>query len=540
VFRQEECEEVMALLRDPVTREEILAAQRQAEFAPIRSLLAPEQGYTYGGIVPLRTANERQMMGRTRSGQPIYGRAIEPAVPLALREGAESLVNLAEGTQTGMVNPEDVLNIMPMGAAASLLDEGIDSGFAAGMFVGRRNQRADQQRFARAEELFEKGESPERIHAETGIYYGRDMQPRQEFSDVGMVDESVLARGIEEAGQVPNSSYSIPFASLFPSDEFQSMFRSDKGYPKIKFMPDSEAKNNLSKRGYYDPRENSVTLNPYQVSFDSESGFEPTSLDDARSVLLHELQHTVQSTDNLDFGTTTQDASRRYTNFGMDVESAPFVREARERLSQMEGPRRDLHLANMADSAKFFEELSNRENSGQMARHLFNNSEWYKHGDQIVNELGTPPKRSGEARNEWIRQAAKRMSSKYKQEVMNAYGDNDYLLDMSRNEIKNLTRRLYRQAYPSNTFELNQVVRASEKPLSDSNLLFQERGDLDFNAYRRKLGEQEARAVQDRRNMTQAELEARFPEMDYSSPTQSWLDSVPKTPQGLLHLTRER
>ena len=523
-------EDAYAVFQNPyATYSDMQAAQAfidaNESIAPVRGLIAPEEGYTYGDIVPIRT---NQSTGER-----------ELTVPMMAREGAQSLLNIAEGTRTGVVNPEDVMNVMPMGGAASLLDEGIEGGFTAGMFVGRSNLAADPEKFKRAEEMFEAGTSPEVIHRETGIYYGRDMQPRQEFSDVGALDMDVISKGVREVTEAPGGSYIIPFSSLVKSPTHKMMFGALDA-PRIKFMYDSEAKNNLDTGGYYNRSENTIVLNQYRPSLTNPKGYEPADPDDIASVLLHELEHGVQGLDGLTTGASPNDAMRRYTEFGMDVESSAVAKDATNRLAEMEEPRRQLRLANIADSAKFFRELSNRENAGQMARHLFNNSEWYRIGDRIVNELGPPPKRSGEARNEWIRQAAKRMAANYESDVMNAYGDNDYLLDMTRQELKNLSRRLYRKAYPSDSYDLNRVRAAADKVIGSAQELFYERGDVDLNAYRRKLGEQEARAVQARRNMTQEELEARFPEMDYSNPSQSWLDSPPMTARGLLHLTRER
>ena len=249
-------EDAYAVFQNPyATYSDMQAAQAfidaNESIAPVRGLIAPEEGYTYGDIVPIRT---NQSTGER-----------ELTVPMMAREGAQSLLNIAEGTRTGVVNPEDVMNVMPMGGAASLLDEGIEGGFTAGMFVGRSNLAADPEKFKRAEEMFEAGTSPEVIHRETGIYYGRDMQPRQEFSDVGALDMDVISKGVREVTEAPGGSYIIPFSSLVKSPTHKMMFGALDA-PRIKFMYDSEAKNNLDTGGYYNRSENTIVLNQYRPS----------------------------------------------------------------------------------------------------------------------------------------------------------------------------------------------------------------------------------------------------------------------------------
>ena len=518
-------EDAYAVFANPrSTYTDMLAAQSfidaNEKLAPVRGLIAPEEGYTYGDIVPLRT---NQATGER-----------ELTVPMMAREGAQSLLNIAEGTQTGVVNPEDVMNVMPMGGAASLLDEGIEGGFTAGMFVGRSNLAADPDKFKRAEEMFQRGDSPEKIHAETGIYYGRDMQPRQEFSDVGALDMDVIAKGLKEVTESPGGAYSIPFSSVVSSPTHRMMFGA-LGAPRIKFMYDSEAKSNLDTGGYYSPQTNTVVLNQYRPSMTDPRGYEPAGTDDIASVLLHELEHGIQRSDGLTTGASPENAMRRYTEFGMDVEASPVVQEAKRKLDAMDSPRSELRDVNNAELSKFFQNISVSDNATRMAKYVFNDPTYQSNRQEILSQLGMPPKKPLRKRNEWLNKAADILSSKYAGNVQSKE-----LLDLDRRQLKNLSNRVYRKAYPKDSFDTNAVRSASDMITREINNMFMSRGDTDFNAYRRKLGEQEARAVQARRNMTQEELEARFPEMDYSNPSQSWLDSPPTTARGLLHLTRER
>ena len=69
-----------------------------------RSLLAPDPGWQYGGILPMKSRTPRE---------PIYGapQGIEfaPAIPGMAREMAGSLLNVLEAPRTGvMPTPADL------------------------------------------------------------------------------------------------------------------------------------------------------------------------------------------------------------------------------------------------------------------------------------------------------------------------------------------------------------------------------------------------------------------------------------------------
>ena len=94
-----------------------------------RTLLAPDPGWQYGGILPLKS--------RT-SLDPIYGAPqrtqFAPAIPDMAREMAGSLLNVLEAPRTGvMPSPADLLNITPMTSAPGLLVKAPAGALASGM-----------------------------------------------------------------------------------------------------------------------------------------------------------------------------------------------------------------------------------------------------------------------------------------------------------------------------------------------------------------------------------------------------------------------
>ena len=93
-----------------------------------RSLLAPDQGWQYGGILPMKSRTPRE---------PIYGapQGIEfaPAIPGMATEMAGSLLNVLEAPRTGvMPTPADILNVTPMTSAPGLLVKAPIGAFTSG------------------------------------------------------------------------------------------------------------------------------------------------------------------------------------------------------------------------------------------------------------------------------------------------------------------------------------------------------------------------------------------------------------------------
>ena len=85
----------------------------------LRGLLAPDPGWRYGGILPVKSRTPLD---------PIYGAPqimqteFKPAIPGMAREMGNSLLNVLEAPYTGvMPTPADLLNITPMTSAPGLL-----------------------------------------------------------------------------------------------------------------------------------------------------------------------------------------------------------------------------------------------------------------------------------------------------------------------------------------------------------------------------------------------------------------------------------
>jgi len=539
-------EDAYAVFYDPyATPSDMQAAQAFIEanesLAPVRGLIAPEEGYTYGDIVPLRT---NQATGER-----------ELTVPMFAREGAQSLLNVAEGSQTGVVNPEDVMNIAPMGGVASLLDEGIEGGFTAGMFIARNNPSADKKAFDAAEEMWKRGDNPRKIYQETGIYYGRDMQPRQEVSDAGQMDKEYLQSVldvIEQRGQyiVDGEPKSIDMVRLFPDDDYRKMFfgntpeRAEMGSTNDRLISIGTLSKTMGEErpelgGYYQSGFDRLIINPVTDDLQGNTVMRP--VDDIENIILHELQHGVQARGLLEGGANDETAFQRYKKFLDQVGKTPELEAASEQRLKLGGIQKDLADTVMAEQSKYYEDLSNRENIGRSAKYIFNNTEWYRVGRQIVDELGPAPQRSGEERNAWLRQAAKKLSDHYAGMVPK---NKKELLEKPLSELKSDYRKLYRKAYPSDAFQ-NRQIESAYRNIRGAYDQLMDRSDRTisprYEAYRANLGEIEARATEARKDMTAEQRRMRFPEKDYTSLDKVWF-SEPEggfTGTGLLNIVRD-
>lgn len=456
-------EDAYAVFYDPyATPSDMQAAQSFIEanesLAPVRGLIAPEEGYTYGDIVPIRT---NQATGQR-----------ELTVPMFAREGAQSLLNIAEGSQTGVVNPEDVMNVMPMGGAASLLDEGIEGGFAAGMFIARNNPAADKKAFDEAEKLWNKGESPREIYRQTGIYYGRDMQPRQEISDAGQMDKKYLQAVldvIEQKGQyvVDGDIKSLDMQHLFPDENYRKMFfgntpeRIEMGstndrLTSIGTMSKTMGADDTGLGGSYNSGFDRIMINP--VTEDLEGNIIMRPIDDVESIIFHELQHGVQAKGLLEGGSNLDDGFNNYRRF----------------------------VAKVIESGDY-----------ESAKQIMANAD----------------------------EARKRLKD-------------------SKSMTKEEYNRTYKDAFPKNSYELQQIIDAGNLVQSRYDQLM-DRSDRNrsprYEAYRANLGEIEARATEARKDMPMDVRLGRYPEKDYTSLDKVWF-SEPEggfTGTGLLNIVRD-
>ena len=104
--------------------------------------------------------------------------------------------------------------------------------------------------------------------------------------------------------------------------------------------------------------------------------------------------------------------------------------------------------------------------------------------------------------------------------------------------------RTYKDAFPKNSYELQQIIDAGNLVQSRYDQLM-DRSDRNrsprYEAYRANLGEIEARATEARKDMPMDVRLGRYPEKDYTSLDKVWF-SEPEggfTGTGLLNIVRD-
>lgn len=162
----------------------------------------------------------------------------------------------------------------------------------AGMMAGVQAKNADMDSFAEAQKRIDAGEDVEKVRKETGWWKHDDGTMRFEFSDAD--SEMVLPprKEIKTNTYASMSGFSNTNNQKFPY-KLGDLFKHDKlfeNYP--------EAKN--FRVGFYDEPNNRIggfaagTGRHIAMNLSGRDLTDPAVLDDIRSVMLHEIAHTIQ------------------------------------------------------------------------------------------------------------------------------------------------------------------------------------------------------------------------------------------------------
>ena len=142
--------------------------------------------------------------------------------------------------------------------------------------------------------------------------------------------------------------------------------------------------------GFFDPNNYTLHLNPLAANVDG------------RNIMLHELQHVIQKTENFAKGGNTESAK--------EFERLVSEKEGRDLLNMnafgYRQERADI-IAELRDMRPA-EILYRMENISQ-PKQLFNSSLWYEHSDRIRADIGPPPKR-GQASLDYAQRAGKALA----------------------------------------------------------------------------------------------------------------------------------
>jgi len=349
-------------------------------------------------------------------------------------------------------------------------------GFGAlGMFGGRKALTANEEALKSFGAMRQAGEPASKTWQETGWMMGPEGKAKFEINDAGAV-VNPLALSPESVGKTFNASDILGHPEAY------------KAYPQLADIPVKITPQDSNSIGAFIPSTNTIEIDP-KVFDPNDPFFDPEK---AKSILLHEMQHVVQRVENFEAG-----GNPRIAQSILQAQKKADLGSFDPMLSyKWESAIADLTTASKADSIKSLDKIIKAENIKPSS--IRNTTDWYKYSTDIVNQLGVAPTKSGKLRDRYYQQAASYMKDKLAESAGNRYYDN-----LSEKDIKNTIR--------SSKKELEKI-RDDYFKFKEKNAKYNEMGKLpNESLYKRIAGESEARLVEKRMNMTDAERAQNFP-----------------------------
>ena len=267
-------------------------------------------------------------------------------------------------------------------------------------------------------------------------------------------------------------------------------------YPvKIKFDTNDAA------RGSFRPRDKQITINLADMRplMSGKSTTGRTLKKDIKSTLMHEVQHAIQEIEGFARGSNPNVANA-------DAAVSQAVRQRQDILltnqtghNTYNAARADLVRLGGAERIKYYEQKSLLDS--HQPRLLFNQSNWYRYGDdirrEVTKELGFAyNKRKSANREQWISRAFAKLAEKEREAMPMSARLADTL---SLKEIKSQYGKASRITDKNyNSFADYRNARFSLEQIQDSDRYAKGNAFRDYNIYRDSLGEVEARAIQAR------------------------------------------
>lgn len=172
-----------------------------------------------------------------------------------------------------------------IGAGAPAAETG-----AAGIFGGKLAKTADQVMLTKAQELASAGAARDEIWKQTGWFRGPDQKWRFEIPD----NEAVF-----RSARMPTAGET----QYDPAVQFLAHEKAFTAYPELQDIDTSVSQNWLASGRYFPPQDRGPKLFPQSEEIQVR-GETPLQ---AKSVLLHELQHAIQDREGFTKGANTAD-----------------------------------------------------------------------------------------------------------------------------------------------------------------------------------------------------------------------------------------
>ena len=347
-----------------------------------------------------------------------------------------------------------------------------------GVFGGMYSKTADHVARQTAQKMASEGADANAIRNATGWFKGADQKWRYEIPDTHYVL-------LDEQG-----------SSVGEKVTHNKMFQA---YPELRGLLYNEDDLGGARGQYWKGVDADTGEKLKGISTDTSLG-----KDERRSTMIHELQHAIQDIEGFEPGSNPVYSKTDAETMAMAIEQTPEAIAAERANNQYEAKRTEALPVWRSTSLDRFDRMIER--PSLKPRDVFRMGDWYSVSDKYRGEAGAMPKKPGSKRDEWLRGAAQSM----KEDYLNSMSASDrYSVDRVKsmfptpNDRKNAVLRLERQLgkFSSGTREW---MRINDK-------IGELRGLGSFDAYRRSVGETEARNVQTRLNMTPEQLAANAP-----------------------------
>jgi hypothetical protein len=411
------------------------------------------------------------------------------------------------------------------GVGAGLLSD-MAQGTRRQIFIGENAKTWNKVAADQAVQMEKAGAKPEDIWSATGTFRGAEGKLRQEISDVPAVFRedklpeapsllNVATQYLRDKGVITNPNRDIASIGVpedlrkeaidFAKTKLQQMDQPKtllgnvfehpellQAYPELANIKVGRETSGQY-RGMYDPEKNVITTGGGIIG----------GANQARSTMLHELQHAIQETEGMAKGanpTVMPNIIRK--QWSEDLQ--PY----REGNSKFEGNLMRLKVASGQQYLNKLDELSVADNI--KPSQIFRFADWYKYSGDVREALGKMPERKSFARDEWLRRAAQILRQKTIEERPS-------LLDYKMNERE--ANNLYRNA--SRGLE---KTRKEAQAFDRIQRKYQELYKMpNEESYMHLAGEAEARATQDRLGLTRQERLAKYPYESYDRPADKLL-----------------
>lgn len=429
----------------------------------------------------------------------------------------------------------------PKATAMGVLDEAGQMAPLSRIFVGQKSTKVDPAKVAAAEELEKRGASPERIWRETQLARlpaGREwvaeipddtaslafesLPPARERFDIAnawlqrsgyipddkkgvwgvgsssnLIPEDVQKKALSFADDIIASGGNLeprPLERYFQHQPLREAYPGSMGSPGLMGTLDiAREPAGAPHRGMYKENQQLVTTGGGNMIGGGDVN------EAAKSTMIHELQHAVQSLEG--FGRGGQPVTAP-TQLYYSERTDPILKANKGAYENFKRSLGDLGLASKAQYMHKLDAIARGDNI--RPRSIYNMQDWYTYGHEYRGIAGPQPKRAGPARDEWFRGAAAFIKNKVQEKDPSyRFAQQDYTPEEAKKMGASANRKVSRLADKANEYratatkynKLNELVKNSEN----------------YELYRRLEGEAIARLAQRRMNLTPEERAANFP-----------------------------